>query len=228
MRNKNTVTLVLIILIIQLLVLTSCKRESKMLELLRNNTCELPCFYEISPGESTEEEVRNLIERVPGLENIFWNGAWNKYSNIAMADFSGSSSQMSIYFYQEIVYNIWISSRVHRGTLDIEITDLVSKLGDPKYVSVNGQNAGPGHVDRVYLLFPEESLIASYDKWPSNTITIFPNFYLNRLLLIDPKYYQSVQLTEDNDNKSTTFQRTTFFNWSGFVTYVKVIPTEQK
>jgi len=179
---------------------------------LETPTCEMPCWENITPGETSLDQAKSLLLNNPNVK-IVDEGDVIPYGLMLFVDIQGDhyNPNLSMGFDKN---NITQSVELKTYNQNLYLNDIVSYYGFPKYVVVYWQETVGVDVDVVY---PEKGLVINLYSQSAQIIneeevrfTISPeqevygvNFYAPNL-----EYYYSF-----------AWQPLKRYNWKGYTDY---------
>lgn len=206
----KTIFLVFAILFV-LLGLTSCKRESATLELLKNNTCKLPCFYGIVPGKSTRDDVELSISNIPGDKRVTWADG----KNSEFVQYEEENLDIEVHLENKTTSLIGFYNDRWGRNLNLQISDVIKVLGEPSSFIIT-KHRGEVFFDMVNLLFPEKNTIVLLWKNSSlNKLQLNPNYPVYQIQIYTSQKYNG-QVEEIKIFNTTNL----IHIWKGYTTYI--------
>ncbi|MBK9925467.1 MAG: hypothetical protein IPP66_09265 [Anaerolineales bacterium] len=186
-----------------LLIISACQRSSesalKLQENLRSDNCIPLCWEGIQPGLTSSESAKEILIEKYGEERISIEENW--------IDFSANNDDLlnkgSFSINKEVVQEVYISLNEM-----ISVDDLLSVLGNPTYVLVDGVNECLGS----HLWFMDDGIFAHIDNpdTPSKGITKTQYVLLLRLTAVDA--IDESQIYDAN-----------LIKWDGYKDYCKLV-----
>ena len=177
------------ILFVLLLLLIGCKADPppNTPSILEDLVCEPPCWQNIIPGETTEQELLNILDQIPNLDkgSIFIRGGpWNSFSNTVRFDLIKKNFlvEVSIFLFEDIVALISI-----QGDIGINIGDAISALGEPTSILIL-------FYESYYPIFFNESMGIAfmYDAYflpRKSRGEIYPEIKIEEIDFFDPEIF---------------------------------------
>lgn len=158
---------------------------------LRDTSCDPPCWYGIIPGKSAKDDVKLLLQKIPDVDpnsiedtaittgGIYDHIKWR--SDSGDGDFSGV-----IYFRDGIVASIGIGPK--KGAINLE--DAIEKFGEPEFTYAYKET---GEIDRmvIFLLYPTNGYMLLYNsgQFRSGSDSIEPTHSIEYVDYMDPKLF---------------------------------------
>lgn len=171
--NKLSITILFLIII--MLISNSCNfdRSTKTvnISIIQDNSCIPPCWFQITPGLSTRDEVKNLLPTVPfiDIDSIKETSVFEPNDSIEWNwDSNAANSSGRIFFKGNIVTLISI---YFEGT--IKFNDLINILGKPEsilavnfigaernrmQIDILSQSKGYGFGITYWTMFPQNPI----------------------------------------------------------------------
>ena len=179
---------------------------------LSNSPCTPPCWHNIIPGKSTIDDVRLLIDQIPGIEpeNSAFVGPRSGYNNLFIGDFVDSASRLEIYFVASTVSSVLI-----HGNLGINVDQFITIYDDPESVVLHLAGGGDEYYLEISLLYPEKGIVASFRSEEFEYGTIRPHIMIDNLLIIDPSQFRNTLIRESTWITEETLEQNNF-SWSGY------------
>lgn len=186
--NQNKTNIVLAVLFIFSL-LCSCNPEPQLTNNIAASPCNPPCWQNITPGESTIEDVQNRIPFID-IKHVVWIGSFDKYSEYVWWNFTNPSQYGWIGFNGNVVGDIQIS-----GNINLNLEQAVSKYGTPAKYVYGLYSDGDLFFVKVSILYPEKGLIISFRNKNTRIVEILSNQEIDLLIFVDPKSYEDYLIT---------------------------------
>ncbi len=125
----------LIIGLFLLISLAACKQAPD--PILSSPMCEPPCWKNLQPGETTEEEAVSILENLPEVDQttITLRGEpWNIFEDTIYFHFNKSEIHGRVYISSGKAAYIEIYRDSNRN-MDITFGEAVKKLGEPEFIT---------------------------------------------------------------------------------------------
>lgn len=138
--------------VLLILVFCSCTIISNEKSILDISNCELPCWNNINPGQTTEKELLEIVEEQLGInKNRILNAgkAWNTFDNRI---YFSITRNLDVEAY---VLNDRIAIMDLKGILSINFGQMVERIGYPNYIITVGGHDGS---ISVIALYPEKGV----------------------------------------------------------------------
>ena len=182
------------IYILILLLRSACTSKSDDTSILDKSSCKLPCWNNITVGQTSRDEVTEYIKNSDDIDQeslqitdhssdifdqkIFFSSRQGWMTN------QSSDIRFEIYLVGNIVGELVIC-----GELNTSIIDIVSEIGEPENIT-SGDNLVGNRT--VILIHPQQGISYSYDtsKLPEETeYEITPEVEVDCLNFFDPTLY---------------------------------------
>lgn len=198
-------------LLINLVVITSCAPNKNLNKILSDSSCEPPCWLGMTPGVTSIEEVRhqlNEFSEALDLEKVFDYGAGNGYPVVIGWQTENQKIEGELYCGQETLHHMTIYGKM-------SLDDGIQLYGPPEKIYYDTalcakQFIGLTVCDRVYLHYPEKGLILSYESSGYKEITIAPKEQ------IDTVYFYVPETQEHLEVYSKPFNEKNYLDWPGY------------
>jgi len=154
-----------VILIIPLFLICGCKSSNP--SIIIESDCAAPCWREIRPGETTQEELLTSINEMPDVKpaSVKVHGQpWKIFTDIIEFEML-TNEEVEIYMLDDKVAEITFSGK-NLATFE----QSVEKFGEPDYI-INIQSFGPGILfteaqhNFIMALKPEKGVMYGYDTY---------------------------------------------------------------
>jgi hypothetical protein len=151
-----------------------------------DSPCSPPCWQNIIPGETTYEEMIQIVDKLPSVSKNGSMGNYRKpYSEIYAITFSDWQTAY-IYIIEENVVAIIISDN-----LNITVKEALSMYGEPESMYIHRFQTGDIIGLQYNLLYPDIGLILSvHDEGLAiGPITIDPDDYIYEIYYLIPEEF---------------------------------------
>ncbi len=176
--------------------------------------CELPCWHEITVGETQEDDAIKVISNLPKVDyKLSTNINHRFYGQIDVVNFGAypwfnqfSTIDGSIYFKENETVYMWLG-----GGLGKNVGQVIEKYGEPEYVYVKPIK---GFIVATHLFYPQEGLIFiaqkgfNYDRIESKT-------RVTGVMILKPGDFQAY-VDEGTDYPYNSPSGSIFVPWSGY------------
>lgn len=173
-------------------VLASCKPRPSTV--LQDISCEPPCWYGITPGKSTKDDVKLLLPKITEIDpnsiedtDITTGGTYDHIKwrfDSGDGDFGGV-----IYFRDGIVASIGIGPK--KGAINLE--DAIEKFGEPEFTYAYKEK---GEIDRmvIFLLYPTKGYMFLYNsgQFRSGSDSVEPTHPIEYVDYMDPMLFNEL------------------------------------
>lgn len=211
------------LLLIIILLITSCAKPPIDTSILEQSSCELPCWNNIVAGQTTEKEALQILEDLPivdqaSIENT--NQHWNMFDNQVYFSFKQDrtlNQPPQIRGSMDITDNI-VSGLILCGEINTSMGDIVAATGEPDGI------LGGGNIDgsRIVILINSQKGLSywyTFKKTPeSQRYEITPYTPVNCINLFDPRLYEKLLdatlLSDGHYNAEETLK--VMYPWDGY------------
>ena len=177
-----------------LLVISACTAKPDNVSILENSNCKLPCWNNITVGQTSKDEVLQYIENSAGIDpktiqitddtsDVFDQRIFFSFRQGWIASQS-PDLRVEIHLADNVVGQLTIC-----GELNISINDIVNEVGEPQNI-ISGDNLAGSR--SVILINPQQGISYTYDtdKLPDALkYEINPDIEIDCLDLFDPTLY---------------------------------------
>jgi hypothetical protein len=203
-----------ILLCLFLILLSGCATDNAK-QILENSLCMPPCWYQITPGRSTVNDVRELLPSIEIIDptTLIWFEKWNIFSGEVAWTYRDSRIGGDIFFVNDIVQSI-----VFHNYLSIKLKTLISVLGEPEHITFGkpASSALEGYAIDAYILLDTKgvALLVPINVVPETSIE--PVNVVKEIIYTDPSNFKNNLGTIFID-KNDFVQR--LFPWRGYTKY---------
>lgn len=187
-----------LIAIITITALTSCKNtyseKFKTQTIFQNPTCVPPCWQNIEPGKSSEQDVISYLKNVPDIDpnSIINRGeSWSIFDNVIYFSIHNEVVDGSVYLLNSKVAMIDFSELDFGKNLNMTFGEAIDEFGDPQYI-LNIQISSELIMNAIIAIQTEKGIIVSSDvgyiNWESKT-ELSPESKIKSISFFDPKIY---------------------------------------
>ena len=211
-----------------LVFVTACTpRFSKLF----SSSCSAPCWYKVTPGQTTKNELLTLVPTFPYYQEqgISWHDATHRYSErvpeSATAQFSMSIENDKAYIIVNIKDNLVTNIGFYSGlgflqqhyVLGLNLSDIVEKYGEPSNMFIREDCGGDVSCRNLVIVYPDQGILAAVESGDS-----YENFRVLRTLPVvamvyfqPPDYKGSLSsLPYSSSDNCDPYM----LNWQGFTT----------
>ncbi len=156
--------------------------------------CSLPCWANITPGLSREDDIRAIEDNIPkiNVNQKVWKENREGYEALFKWQFIDSEEQIgTIYINNDIVESIILF-----GGFQISLDHLFKNYGEPDYVIVGNTISpgilGAGYQNQVNLIYEKGGLIIKLK--PNKNAIIKPNTRIDSVVYFDPGLHERIIL----------------------------------
>jgi hypothetical protein len=206
------------LLILLSLIVGSCStiqmRSPALPKIITASDCEPPCWYSITPGVTTKEEVITLLNANPIVKSDSIQ-VWENQIGAHTDPNSGSTGVLIHFDDNEVVKVISISNRVKQFTLE----NVVSYYGEPDYaIAVQGPSFRYGF--RVHLIYRDRGIAFGSARRPFDSAErqaeINENYQVGGVYFFTPLLLNEVFTDFTISNYSKELFRSGLREWQGF------------
>ncbi len=198
---------------------------------LFNSSCSSPCWYGVTPGKTTKNELLKLIPTFPYYQEqeIHWHDASNAYSakvpESSTAEFwmpiDNNKASMSVDFKNNVVTNIGFYSGLdfwqQHIDLGINLNGIIEMYGEPNNMFVREDCGGDVSCRNLVLVYADQGILVAVESFDS-----YKNFRVLRTLPVvalvyfqPPDFRSSLSsLPYDGHGNCAPFM----LHWQGFTT----------
>ena len=184
-------------IMIILILLVGCKTVNKQSSIFSSSPCQAPCWQNISPGKTTQNEVINVLSNLDFVDNktITPRGEpWSIFDNVVIATLQSGKIKAEIYFNGDQVSLIGLS-----GKIDLEFSQAVQDFGEPQYIINTPMSGGmplaPTSSFYIVAINPKQGFEYSFDTRDLSSKLkneIQPETMLSRISFFDPNDYEKI------------------------------------
>lgn len=185
------------LLILILLIVSSCTAIPNGLSFLRDSNCQLPCWNDIYAGKTTKQDFLGVLDKLSIVD---------KNSIVEITQNRDIFNEF-IYFslYPEYVVNqhhlidvrsSFVGDKIAHiyfsGKLNITFNDILTSVGEPENIIVQKNPLGGIWITVIYPAKGISFGYASRDKDSSTEKKLASTIEIEWLVLFDPEYYQQI------------------------------------
>lgn len=219
---------VLTLFICLVLSVPACQSKSPALPpVLSDNTCAPPCWGNISPGKTTEADVRKILQDISSVkkDSIFsrpykeFNGIYWKFSEDGDGD---------VLVENGIVWSLDFSSPLNES-LNVTLDQAIEVYGEPAYV-FSQFNPDIPDWGAVTFIYPKKGVIFSYashvEKYKYKGV-LRPETPINSISYFSPEKYQEIFKKSFIDPPEWTAEivHASIYPWKGYGNISEKYPT---
>lgn len=203
----------ILVLVILGMIFASCNGKIGLEEILASSTCEAPCWMDIIPGKTTQEEAHSKINMMADLvdkDSIFTR----TYASKPEIGWKFLDSELGgwINFENEKVSSILIGDpATYRDRYGVRLDRIIELFGVPTdiYYTVGG---GDIAILRVFVMNRENGMWCMYTQPMGEKLFVSPDQVIVWIEFFDPNDYMNIifQSIEGDVWKKN------HFNWTGF------------
>ncbi len=178
--------------IVLILILMGCS-SSKHDEAIFENQCPLPCWNNIIPGITTENEINSIEGKIPYIDvnQKAWKYNWRGYDAVFKWDFLGTKDQGGeINIKNGLVESIYLF-----GGFDVPLDKIILTYGEPDFVIIGQKimpnSIGTSYQNQVNLIYRTKGLIIGLE--PTKKIIIKHNTKIDRGIFFNIQYWSDIE-----------------------------------
>ncbi len=152
--------------------------------LLSKNPCSPPCFWNITPGITTEEEAINILETMGDVSNCYH---WDKVKNGFEKGIG--CKNIDIYFDDNSI----VSTISFKPSQEITVSEIIQNYGEPEAVIALPQDMDVESPYNMTLLFLSKNMIIGLPEQGTKY------FDLEQTTIIRGASYYFKSVFEEND-----------------------------
>jgi hypothetical protein len=156
----------IIVFVIGLLILfavPSCKPD--LPSVFSNLACKPPCWQNIEPGKSSEQEVISILKNIPNIDasSIITHGdRWLIFDDIVYFTLHNKEIKAEVF-----ILNSKVSMILFSGDLNISFGEAIEVFGEPKFIinvpTYSGPPGVPSDSYEIIALQPEQGIEVAYN-----------------------------------------------------------------
>jgi hypothetical protein len=206
-----------------ILLASSC--ADNQISILKESSCELPCWNNIIAGQTSEHDVIQIISNLPIIKKDsirITNQHWNIYDNQVFFSLNGRNSEVDIV--DGTAKILWLC-----GNLSTTIEEITEKIGEPEKIISNGSIAGGRD---VILINPKAGVSYFYNtrNFPEEIeFEIKPEIKVECLILFDKTFFAELMdsgtFSMGHYNAEETLS--VMYIWNGYGNLDKKYPPRQ-
>jgi hypothetical protein len=177
---------------------TSCKypisEKFKTQSIFQNLTCVPPCWQNIEPGKSSEQDVISYLKNIPDIDpnSIINRGEpWAIFDNVIYFSIHNEAVDGAVFLLNNKVAMIEFSERDFGKNLNMTIGEAIDEFGDPQYI-LNIQISFELTMNTIIAIQAQKGIIVSSDvgyiNWESKT-ELSPKSEIKSISFFDPNIY---------------------------------------
>jgi hypothetical protein len=177
-----------------LLFITACASSVEKKTILDMSNCILPCWNGIIAGETTEDELLNILEDLPDIDQQtikVTNESWNMFDNQIYFSFRQNWTLNQKPKLRGNIYlkNNTVSKLALCGEIGTTIGDIVKQAGEPENI-ISGNNFYGGRT--VILTNPSMGISFSYTTTDLDKLEVTADSPISCLEIFDPLLYEDM------------------------------------
>jgi len=182
-------------LIILLFLLEACQKDGE--KIILENPCLPPCWRNITPGKTEQEELVKILESMPDInkKTVHVLGSWNNFDSVVEATLI-SKPIINFYIQDGKVVLIFIS-----GKLGLTYFEAMEHFGDPDVITA-ARTLGPSRIligdsPLLYIsaMIPEIGIGFGFDTRDilmKSDEEIKPDSKITEFYYYDPEYFETL------------------------------------
>ncbi len=212
------------------LFIVACQSTSNEMSILDKSTCKLPCWNGVFAGQTTEDELLNILENLPDIdpETIRnTNQAWNIFDDQIYFSFrqGWTFSQRPKLRGEAYITNKRVSELTLCGGINTSMGTLIEVLGKPDHV-ISGNNFYGG---RTVILIDSQNGISYWYTTDLDQLEIAPDTSIDCINLFDLSLYETMLDAKFFSNGYYNAEQTkkVWYLWDGYGNLDEKYPPRQ-
>lgn len=203
MKKKIAPTMLMVLIIMVLL--SSCKNASELENVLLKSSCSAPCWMGIYPGQSTEEEVMNILTSMTDtidVESIYkriYGGNIQIGWSFRNTDIAGV-----ITMDDDSVSSVFLGYLVPQKKQGIQLEVLTQQYGYPNDYHWEARSGDKFDI-KVFLAIPEKGVEFGYVQSQTDKVVLSSIQKIPWIWFYDPKEFQKHNSFEWSENGEIIF-----------------------
>lgn len=224
--NKSKVIFSLFCLIV---FVSACQSRSlTLLPMLSDNTCEPPCWANIHPGETTETDVRNILQNISSVEKgSVFSSPFLGFDGIFWSFSEGGEGYVLLQ--NGTVWLLSFSNSDPNKGLNFTLAQAIEKYGEPENL-FSAFNPDIPNWGGITFFYPEKGVDFSYSSQIENKKyqgVLRPETPISSITYYSPEEYKEIfdkffvgklEWTEEEVNRS-------IYPWNGYGNISEKYPT---
>ena len=175
------------------LFIVACGSSSDEVSILDRSTCKLPCWNDVVAGQTTEDELLNILENLADVDpETIWNTnqAWNIFDDQVYFSFrqGWTLSQRPILRGEAYITNDTVSELILCGEINTSMGELTEQIGEPEGI-VSGNNFYGG---RTVILIDSQDGVSYWYTTDLDKLEINSDTSIDCLKIFDPSLYEEM------------------------------------
>jgi len=174
---------------------------------LTDSPCQAPCWQNITPFVTTEDQVADLLRQIPNIDpaTVEELRPWNRYDKRFVAQFLDDRSKVYVYIIDQYVESVLVTDET-----GLTVEEVITMYGEPSFLVA----------DRFYsqvsvlLFFPKKGVGIVYSNSDLYSIIVKPEGKVEQILFTQPenlvKTYYPEETLEELREKGRAF------DWPGY------------
>jgi hypothetical protein len=181
------------LILLVLLFIAACGTSSSDLSVLDKSSCNLPCWNGIITGQTSEDELLEILANIPNVDQTsirIANQAWNIFDNQIFFSFHQERilSQRPSIEGEVRLLNGTVSDLIICGQINISMNRLVEEVGEPEHI-ISGNNIGGG---RTVILINSQNGISYWYTASLSDLEITPDTQIDCIKIFDPLLFEQM------------------------------------
>lgn len=210
--------------------IAACGKSADEISILDKSSCKLPCWNDIVAGQTTEDELLEILENLPDVDQAsirITNQAWNIFDNQIYFSFrqGWTISQRPKLRGEISIINNTVSDLIVCGEINTTMGRLVEEVGEPEHI-ISGNNVGGGRT--VILIDSQKGIDYSYTT-ELNNLQITPDTQIDCIKVFDPSLYEIMLEAGFFSNGDYNAEETmkVWYPWDGYGNLDEKYPPRQ-
>jgi len=191
MKKTKLLLLISLICFYLLMIASSCTKqeiEVPMLEindggLLSGLPCSAPCFWNISPGITTEKEAVGILSTLGDIDKC---DKWDAIEN--GADKGIGCNNLWITFNEQGL----VSRISYTITPPVALEDLIKIYGDPDHISVTAEGIQSEGPLIMLLMYDQEHMVVGFQPQNATNFLLLPNTLIDHIQYCENRIYENI------------------------------------
>ncbi len=213
------------------LFLVACGTSSSESSILDKSSCKLPCWNNIVAGQTIEDELLEILENLPDIDQKSIQNENRPHesifdSKILFSIHQGwTLSQRPKLEGESRISNDTVSDLIICGEIKTSIGELVEVVGEPEHI-ISGNDIGGG---RTVILIDSQSGISYWYTAELDKLEITPDTPIDCLKIFDPLLYEVMLEAKFFSNGYYNAEETmkVWYPWDGYGNLDEKYPPRQ-
>ena len=218
------------IFLLILFFVTACGKSSTEASILDKSSCRLPCWNDIVPGQTTEDDLLKTLGNLPDIDQASLKNThqrWNIFDNQIFFSFrqGWTLSQRRKLRGEAHITNPMVSDLIICGEIQTSMGKIVEEIGEPEHI-ISGNNIPGG---RTVILINSESGVQYWFTTELDNVEITSNTPIDCVGIFDPSMYEKMLgaglLSNGDYNAEETLK--VWYPWNGYGNLDELYPPRQ-